>query len=234
MFTKLRKPKPLKNYSNTEVSFNPCRDELAPKTPCRILITGATGCGKTNLLFNLIFDYLCWDRLYINCRDPSESKYTLLHNILSKVQQKEKSEDFYWFNSTSEGVVDVDDIDKRFKNVIVFDDFVSERAAIDKINALFLRGRKKNATIIYLSQSYFATPKIVRLQCNYQMFFAIKDDREVRNIFQTNSMGLNKDTFLKVFRDATSEPYSFLMLDLHTDEENLRIRKNLDYGYKPS
>lgn len=42
--------------------------------PFRLLITGSSGCGKTNLLLNLDYDYLNFDRLYVCAKDIFEPK----------------------------------------------------------------------------------------------------------------------------------------------------------------
>lgn len=233
MFKKIcKKYRPIRNYANlSNAEFKYQIDQLSPIQPARILICGSSGKGKTNLLLSLLFEHLQFTRLYVNCKDEFEFKYELLRSILNKVKEKEKSEDFFWFNSTSEGIINVDSLDKRHKNLIVFDDFVTEKAAQDKINSLFVRGRKKNATVIYLTQSYFNTPKIIRLQCNYKIFFRNTDNREMNHIFGNEGGCLNKQTFIQLFQEATKEPYSFFLIDNETDNRNLQFRKNLDNSY---
>jgi hypothetical protein len=60
-------------------------------------------------------------------------------------------------------------------------DFVNEKYQ-DLIIDLFIRWRKKNASIIYLTLNYFSTPKDIRLQCNYLVFFNILNHRKVLEI----------------------------------------------------
>ena len=230
MFQKLAK-KPVRNYNTlTHLDFKSQKDQFCPVQPSRILICGGSGKGKTNLLLSLLFECLQFTRIYLNVKDPTESKYKLLQSVLDGVQAKTR-EDVYWINTSSEGIVSVDDLDSKHTNIIIFDDFVTDKLAHSKISDLFIRGRKKNATIIYLSQSYFHTPKLIRLQCCYKMFFKCFDRREVLNIYQNEGMGLPQQTFVDLFNEATKEPYSFLMLDNVTDNEVLKIRKNLDSGF---
>ena len=51
-----------------------------PDHPCRILIIGGSGSGKTNLLLNLIENQLDIDKIYLYTKDPHESKYQYLIN----------------------------------------------------------------------------------------------------------------------------------------------------------
>ena len=49
-----------------------------PDHPYRILIIGGSGSGKTNALLNLINEQDDIDKIYLNAKDLSESKYECL------------------------------------------------------------------------------------------------------------------------------------------------------------
>ena len=51
-----------------------------PDHPCRILIIGGSGSGKTNLLLNLIENQPDIDKIYLYAKDPYEAKYQYLIN----------------------------------------------------------------------------------------------------------------------------------------------------------
>jgi len=208
------------------------RHVLAPQWPFRLLICGQTGCGKTNLLLNLLLNYLYYNKLYVYTKDLSESSYMFLQEFFDDVHRKVKedynmTESIAKFFSSKSDIADVDDLDKEYQNLIIFDDFVTERDQ-DSIIELFTRGRKKNASVIYLTQSYYSTPKDIRLQCNYFMFFNIGSKREVIEIEKDHAIGVTKEEFLEMFKSATEDPYSFMMIDLKTKEKRNKFRKNLD------
>ena len=56
---------------------------------------------------------------------------------------------------------------KKRKILIVFDDMIAEMIKNKKLNPivteLFIRGRKLNISIVFITQSYFKEPKDVRL-----------------------------------------------------------------------
>ena len=229
------------------VHFDVDKDEflnkhvLAPIWPFRLLICGSTGCGKTNLLLNLILNYLYYNKIYIYAKDLTESKYQMLQDFFEEVEEKmrektnkvskgdgvDAGEDFQVaiFSSSKDEIINVDDLDKEYQNLIIFDDFVTE-ADQHLIEDLFIRGRKKNCSLIYLTQSYFSTPKDIRLQCNYFIFYNISNERELSDIQRDHCLDIDKNTFKAYFKKATSEPYNFFLIDKKTKE--LRYRKNLD------
>jgi hypothetical protein len=207
------------------------RYKYAPKTPCRLLIYGPSGSGKTNLLMNLIFQFLPWTRLYIYAKDLSEPKYVLLRDALEEsAAADDATEDWFHFGQDDEDIPYVDDLDDSEMNLIVFDDFVNDPKSHNKIADLFIRGRKKNTSIIYLTQSYFKVPKTIRLQCNYFAFFGTNDRREKGELFLNHATSdiRDKTHFLKLFSDATCEKYSFLFLDPNNLEKTYRIRKRFE------
>ena len=53
---------------------NPNRPQT-PDYPYRILITGGSGSGKANLLFNLINHQPDIDKIYLYAKDPYEAKH---------------------------------------------------------------------------------------------------------------------------------------------------------------
>ena len=69
--------------------------------------------------------------------------------------------------------IDEYNIDKERKILIVFDDMIADMINNKKLNSivteLFIRGRKLNISLVFITQSYFKVPKDVRL--NTTRFF---------------------------------------------------------------
>lgn len=228
-FTSKNKKFKLKNYSLSQEVKHKARHELAPKTPCRILIIGSSGSGKTNLLLNMIYNLLPWTKLYIYAKNLFEPKYKQLKDTCCIAEKKQK-ENFAVFENDENNIIDIDELNPEEHNLIVFDDFLTTIKAQSKIYDLFIRGRKHNATVVYLTQSYFDTPKCIRLQCNYLFLFKPNDERDVSEFYRNHSCGLNKEDFKKIINEATSSPkYSFLCIDQNTDDPKLRLTKNFTH-----
>ena len=73
-------------------------------------------------------------------------------------------------------------IDKERKILIVFDDMIGDMINNKKLNSimteLFVRGRKWNISLVFITQSYFKVPKDVRLNTNH--FLSQKVQRELQ------------------------------------------------------
>ena len=152
-----------------------------PDQPYRILIIGGSGSGKTNLLLNLIEDQPDIDKIYLYDKDPYEAKYQYLINKREGVGI-DHFNDPKVFIENSNDMRDVYknineyNLDKDNKNLIVFDDMIADMINNKKLNSivteLFIRGRKLNISLVFITQSYFKVPKDVRLNTTH--FFITK------------------------------------------------------------
>ena len=104
---------------------------------------------------------------------------------------------------------------KRDKKVlIIFDDMIADIMRSKKFKAivkeLFIRSRKLNISIVFITQSYFRTPKDARLNSTHYILMKIGNKKELKSIAEENSGHLD---FLKIYNYCTNEPYSFMMVD---------------------
>ena len=104
------------------------------------------------------------------------------------------------------------------QKVIIFDDFICEKNQKPLID-YFIRGCHKNCSVIYLSQSFYKTPKDIRLNCSHFCVYDFPSSNE-RSLI-SRELGVNKDQYVK----ATQKPYSFL----YVDKPAKKIKKNF-YG----
>ena len=141
-----------------------------PDHPYRILIIGGSGSGKTNALLNLINNQPDIDKIYLYAKDPYEAKYQFLIN-------KRESTGLNHFNDPKAFIECSNDIQDVYKNIdkcntdkerkilIVFDDMIADMISNKKINSVvtewFIRGRKLNISLVFITQSYFKVPKMV-------------------------------------------------------------------------
>ena len=121
--------------------------------------------------------------------------------------------------------------DKERKTLIVLDDMIANMIYNKKLNLviteLFIRGRKLNISLVFVTQPYFKVLKDVRLNSTH--FFIMKiPKRELQQIAINHLSDINSTDFVKIYKKCTAEPYSFLVNNTTLASDNpLRFRKNL-------
>ena len=123
--------------------------------------------------------------------------------------------------------------DKEKKILTVFDDMIANMINNKKLNSvvteLFIRGRKLNISLAFITQSYFKVPRDVRLNTTHFFIMKIPDKRELQQIAISHSSDIDFKDFINIYKKCTDRPYSFLVNDTKlSSDDPLRFRKNLD------
>ena len=100
---------------------------------------------------------------------------------------------------------------------------MSDKKAQQILKDLFIRCRKLNISLYFLTQSYFSVPKDVRLNCTHYILFKLNNRRKLQNIEFNNSAGIDHKDFIKIYRICTKEPFNFLTID--TTKDNKFVKK---------
>ena len=119
---------------------------------------------------------------------------------------------------------------KKIKVLIVFDEMIADMEANKKLSPivteLFLRRRKLNISLVFISQSYFKVSKTIRLNATHYFILKILNKRELQQIVSNRSTDIEFKDFMNLYKDYTKEP--FLVNDTTLSSDNpLRFRKNL-------
>ena len=86
---------------------------------------------------------------------------------------------------------------------------------------------------MFVTQYYFSAPKDVRLNSTHYLIMKINNRKELQNIAINHSADIDYKDFVKIYRDGTKKPYSFLTIDTALPASDpLRFRKNLIPSYK--
>ena len=203
--------------------------------PYRKLIIGPSGSGKTNYLLNSIQkDNNIIDKIYSYTKDLEEPKYQLLINKREKAGinfSNDPNGFIEYSNSIDDILPSIEDYNKkrRRKVVIIFDDMIShvisDKRAQQVLKDLFIRCRKLNISIRFLTQSYFSVPKDVRLNCTHYILFKLNNTIELRNIAINHGADIDYKDFIKIYKVCTKEPCNFLTIDTI---KNNKFIKNFD------
>ena len=128
--------------------------------------------------------------------------------------------------------IDEYNADKERKIFIVFDDMIADMINNKKLNSivteLFIKDRKLNISLVFIMQPYFKVPKDVRLNSTHFFIMKIPNKRELQQIVLNHSSDTNSKDFIKIYKNCTAEPCSFLVSDATLASDNpLRFRKDL-------
>ena len=88
-------------------------------------------------------------------------------------------------------------------------DIMSNKKFQILIKELFIRCRKLNISLVFITQSYFSVPKDVRLNSTHYLIMKI-NKKELQNIAINHSVDIDYKDFMKIYRECTREPFSFL------------------------
>ena len=137
-----------------------------------MLIIVPSGSGKTNTLLHLINKFHPIDKIYLYAKDTDEEKY---QNLINKIEQagiKKLKRSLRVYRNSNDMNNVLEDINNYNKNrdkevLIIFDDMIADIMRSEKFKAivkeLFIRCRKLNTFIVFITQSYFRTPEDARL-----------------------------------------------------------------------
>ena len=118
------------------------------------------------------------------------------------------------------------------KTLSVFNDMIADFMTYKKFQAimkvLFIKGRKLNISLVFITQFYFSVPKEVRLNSTRYLIMKIHNKRELQSTAVNHSADIDCKDFMNIYRKCTNETYSFLTIDTTLPANNfLRLRKNL-------
>ena len=173
-----------------------------PSNTFRMLICGNSGSGKTNLLYHmLIKPLLYYDEIYLYARNLEQDKYQKLIQKMRELSHKLGYEILHVSNDEITPVTEMDYEDNQ--KLVIFDDYVCDKNQRQLID-YFIQGIYKNCSVIYLSQSFYKTPKDTRLNCSHYCLYEFPSLREPNRI--SSELGVDKDTY----KEATKKPFTFL------------------------
>ena len=181
------------NYDKKETrnNFKQLYDYM-PDSCFRMLICGKSRCGKTNtVLHMLIKPVIYYDKIYLYSKNLEQDKYTHLSKTLEMIAEENKTPIDEIFHGSNEEIIPISEMEDKNRKVVIFDNYVCEKN--------FMLGRHKNFCVIYLSQSYYKTPKDIRINCSHYIIFESPTKWENEAI--CNDHGIDKEAYKRSFKN---------------------------------
>lgn len=219
-------PKYNKSYIIKPTPFDPIsmRDGLLP-LPIRCLIIGTSGCGKTTLLYNLITEPwgIPFENFYVFSKSLEQKVYKGLRKAYEKLTDKIGKEIAHFYSSCDE-LIGLDECQPN--SLIVFDDCVNEQQQ-QIIKDYYVRGRHKNISCIYLTQSYTKVDKqLIRNNVNFLCIFK-QSNAYIKTIYDEYvGSDFTFERFKEICGECWKDTFGFLTIDATLKKESGRYGKN--------
>jgi hypothetical protein len=190
------------------------------KLPFRMCIVAPSGSGKTNFLVNLLHLFSCGEKgtfqtINIITRNRDEPLYRWISSKCEQITIKEG------LSNTPQ----LDKFDKDFNHLVVWDDLVLSKD-LTMVEQYYIRARKLNVSVIFISQSYFKIPKVIRNNCSYMVLLKLSGQREVNIILSEFGLGITKEELVSIYEYATAEKLQPLVIDMEASPSE-RFRKGI-------
>ena len=217
--------------------------ELLPRHPCRILMVGGSGQGKSNLALNMLYKpMLVFDKLYVYSAMLDQPKYKFLkrhYDLLDDMVKKEcdvEQKTIMRWTDKLDGIEKLlDELDTDFKNLIMIDDFscAPSKTQQQAIDILYTKCRHKNCSIMILTQLYFRAPasRPVRNNITMAILFQNYNAQELLLLQKELGSDLPRGEFKKLYNYILSKKFNFMCIDNETDDKRKRYRSGFDGLY---
>ena len=208
--------------SNLFYVLHVCTMDVRFKTPANFYVCGQTQSGKSYMV-------RCMLRHLEELFDPVPTKIIYCYGEYQK-----EFDEFLPNVELMEGFPNnVHELTKGHDNsLIVLDDLMSQCSNDQRVAGLFTRGSHHlGISVLYLTQNVFPPGKLSRtisLNSHYMLIFRNPRDSLGISTLAKQMFPKHTDYLLEAFRDATSKPYGYLMIDCHQlTPENMRLRTSI-------
>jgi hypothetical protein len=197
---------------------NPHYEDIKIAHPARIIIVGCSGSGKTQLALTILKRMQdTFGNITLCCANANEPLYQYLKTKLDADQLQ--------VYEGIENVPRLEDLDDDVQHLIVVDDLCIERK--QKIfEEYFIRSRKiaKGCTLLYLTQNYYAVPKMCRLNCTQVILKKLSTARDLKFVLRDFQLDITQEQALQMYQECVHDN-TFLLIDVETNDDNMRYRK---------
>jgi hypothetical protein len=208
-----------KMYTNQ--AFNPNFDLHGISLPFRMCVAAPSGSGKSNFTTNLVRVFSqgrvgTFSKIFIITRNADEPLYNWLKDVAPDI-------------IISEGIDKtpaLDSFDKKENGLLIWDDLIMEKK-LTAVEEAYIRARNRNVSCVFISQSYYKIPKIIRQNCTFLVLLKLGGAREIVMIMSEHGLGVTREKLLAIYQHATSAKLAPLLIDLAAPIE-AKFRKGFE------
>lgn len=190
----------------------------------RALLIGPSGSGKSNSLLNLIHAYRgTFDKIILCTKNADEPLYNYM---------KERLQDDLEIYENINTLPPLEEFSnlygKKSQILVIFDDMIlANPQEMKRIEEYYIRCRKicGGVSVIFLSQSYFRIPKMIRSNANYCIIKKITSKKDLKLILAEYNLTQSIEELTRIYERCTASITDFLLIDVDESPEK-RLRHN--------
>lgn len=206
-----------------------------------MLIVGSTGCGKTNLLLNLLLNdkrHIFYDDFYIWSPTLYQPKYKFLRahtdNIEDYITKKYRvTLNIAKYFTQDEDILDPKLLDENKTHLMIFDDVQNENQ--NRIKEYFCSGRHNNFNVFYLCQSLNAVKKHgIRENVNVFIMFRL-NEKTLKSFYESHvSSDMAFDEFKTFCENSWKNKHGYVVINLWSEPDDKKYISNYKQIYIPN
>lgn len=209
-------------------TYNPNLNIHNLKLPLRIVVSSPTGSGKSSLVCNLIDLFCDGEGTFETIRIVTADKDEALYNQLVR-----KSRGAVQITEGLKTLPKLETFDKTMQHLVIIDDCVLEKN-LKPVAEYYIRCRKMNVSVIFLSQSFYEIPKIVRCNSSYAFLLQVGNKNDMRLTLSEFAMNIDADVLAQMYHYATSVEFSPLIIEIGCRDRNKKFRRGFIEFLKPA
>ena len=112
-------------------------------------------------------------------------------------------------------------------------DILSNKKINPTVTELFIGARKLNISLDFVTKTYFAVPKSIRLNSIHYFVMKIPNKKELQQTASNHLSDIDFQDFLNLYKKCTAKPHYFLAINTTLASDNSpHLRKNLLEKYE--
>lgn len=207
----------------------PNEDVMQIRLPFRAVLQGPSGSGKTNVAMNLISGIGIWDRVVILAKNLEEKLYKRAIATIQKMEKEQKRSILLAIDSIAD-LPPLNSFKPTQNTLLIVDDFVADNPkSLVPLNEIWLRGRKNSISPVFISQSYFDTPKIIRKNSDLVFIKELGNPLDVKRIAKEYSLGKTVGEIVEMYESTLrGDLTDFFLIDRFNRDPALKYRYKFD------
>lgn len=188
----------------------------------RIVLVGSSGSGKTQFIFNYLFNY---QKEYLQKSKTDIVIMTTTHDTAEHLEELADENGYDYRHFKIYPFLDLDIIEDEYRKanksfLLILDDCafkkqVNTRHNPNILSEIYTSGRHKNTGIIISTQKYNYLGEDVRsLNVTFLVIYSTLTKKEIERVYEENiSILMSYEEFLQIINKYLNEPYTFITLD---------------------